>query len=38
MALGSLAMFGLSVYRFDPVPAIIVSGSLLLSVIMIWSY
>jgi hypothetical protein len=34
----SLAMFGLSVHRFDPVPTIIVSGSLLLSVIMIWSY
>ena len=37
-AVRSLAMFGLSVHRFDPVLTIIVSGSLLLSVIMIWSY
>jgi hypothetical protein len=31
-------MFSLSIHRFDPVPAIIVSGSLLLSILMIWSY
>jgi len=31
-------MFSLSLHRFDPVPAIVVSCSLLLSVLMIWSY
>jgi hypothetical protein len=31
-------MFGLAVHRIDPVPAIIISASFLLSVVMIWSY
>jgi len=31
-------MFSLSLHRFDPVPAIVVSCSLLLTVLMIWSY
>ena len=31
-------MFSLSIYRFDLVPALIVSGTFLISFLMIWSY
>jgi hypothetical protein len=31
-------MFGLAVHRFDPVPAILISATFLLSVAMIWAY
>jgi hypothetical protein len=31
-------MFSLSVYRFDPVPTMIVIVALLASTVMIWAY